>query len=163
MKKIQILLGIALLSSFAVSAQQIGLRGGFAYTTEIEKLGLNLGGQYSINPEIDLSAGFTFFTGESTSIFGTTIKSNFWMFDIDGHYNFNVENDFTIYPLVGLNFTTASVKIGDNRDSTTELGLNIGGGAKYALTDALDAFFELKYIIGDFDQGVIGLGVVYKL
>ncbi|WP_258105315.1 porin family protein [Marinoscillum sp. MHG1-6] len=154
---------------FAVDAQDLDLKGGLAFGTEIDKLGINLGAKYGVTPEIDVEAGLTFFFPESTSFTDpfsgttTTIKTGFWMFDINGLYNFQLDSKFRAYPLAGLNFSTGTVKIDNNRNSNTEVGLNIGGGAAYAVSDKLDAFLELRYILGKADQGIIGFGVYYAL
>jgi outer membrane protein X len=165
MKKITLLAIVTLALTFN-SFAQISAGGGISYGTEIENIGLNLRGQYSITESIDVVGGFTFFlpkkTSQSIPFFGTIeTKSTLWTFDIDGHYNFTINDKFGFYPLAGLNISAASVDIDGNKASDTEAGLNIGAGATYNINDKLAAFTEIKYTIGNMDQAVIGIGVLY--
>ena len=165
-KLITTTLVLALLSS---ANAQIELRGGFSFATTSEKLAFQLGAQYAITPEIDLAGNLSFYFPEKTEFTDpfsgntTTIKSGLWMIDIDGHYNFPLDNGFSGYPLAGLNLSTFTANVDGSGDSNSEVGLNIGGGLAYEISDLLDAFLELKYIIGNADQAVLGLGVLYKL
>ena len=74
-------------------------------------------------------------------------------FDADYHFVINPENPSRFYPLVGL-------QLGTDFD-WTEFGVNAGGGVDFKLTQTLDAFFELKYVISDFDGFNFALGVKF--
>lgn len=170
MRKLYVLSFVfALLMSSKVVAQDLDFKVGLNVATESEKTGLFLGAEYGLTPVIDLVAGISFFTPESNTyndpFTGNRIKTRagLWMFDINGNYNFPVGDGFTLYPLAGLNVTTVSWKVDNERDSDSELGVNIGGGASYDINDKLDAFLEVKYILGDFDQACLGLGVLLRL
>lgn len=165
MKKIILLATITValsLNSFA----QISAGGGLAFGTEAETVGINLRGQYSVTENIDAVAGFTFFFPKTTkqSFFTTSIetKTSMWSLDFDGHYNFAINDQFKVYPLAGLNITGVSVDVNGTKNSDTEAGLNIGAGATYGFSDQLKAFAETKYTIGNFDQAVITLGVLFS-
>jgi opacity protein-like surface antigen len=165
MKKLTLLAIVTIAFTFN-SFAQISAGGGISYGTEIETIGFNLRGQYSITESIDVVGGFTFFipnkTSQSIPFFGTIeTKSTLWTFDIDGHYNFSINDKFGFYPLGGLNISGASVDIDGTKASDTEVGLNIGAGATYNINDKLAAFTEIKYTIGNMDQAVIGIGVLY--
>lgn len=147
----------------SLSSQAQDLRLGMTYGGQIEKLGLQIGGQYGITNEIDLAAGLSWFFPDETSGGGVDVRSNFWMIDVDGHYNFDMGSGLRLYPLAGVNFTTARVKINSNSSSNSEIGLNIGGGAAFQLSDPLAAFAEIKYILGDADQAVFGFGILFSL
>lgn len=60
-----------------------------------------------------------------------------------------------MYGLAGLNITTVSPAFTD--DSETEAGINVGIGTEYYL-DFLSIYGELKYVLSDFDQLVLGAG-----
>ncbi|HAF29428.1 MAG TPA: hypothetical protein DCG75_10315 [Bacteroidales bacterium] len=165
MKKLTLLAVISIaftLNSFA----QISAGGGLVYGTEQKTIGFNLRGQYSITESIDLVGGFTFYlpNKEKQTIFLATIesKTTMWAFDIDGHYNFELMDKLKVYPLAGLNIAGVSVDVNGSKVSDTEVGFNIGAGATYEITDKLAGLFETKYTIGNFDQAVITLGVLYK-
>jgi len=107
--------------------------------------------------------------------FGVQIRKDFWMggdisqitgqgsvyfhgkttFKIDADYHFiiNPESPSRFYPLVGLQF-------GFNSD-TADLGLNLGGGANFMLTDKLAAFGEVKYVVGDMDGLTFAAGIYF--
>ena len=166
MKKLTLLAVVTIALTFN-SFAQISAGGGLSYGSEAETIGFNLRGQYNINENIDVVGGFTFFFPKKTSqnipFFGTIeTKSSFWTFDIDGHYNFVINDKFSFYPLAGLNITGVSVEVDGTKDSDTEAGLNIGVGATYKINEQLKGFAETKYIISDFDQAVITFGVLYS-
>lgn len=163
MRKVLLSTAVLVLFVFAANAQDLDLKGGFGYAMQSEKLGLNIGAKYGITSEIDAEAGFTFFVPETGTVGGVDYRYGLWMFDVNGHYNFGINSDFYAYPLLGFNVTGTRDKRGNNKSSNTELGLNIGGGAVYEITSALGAFVELKYITGQYDQGMFGFGIYYDL
>ena len=91
------------------------------------------------------------------------------MFSINGdvHYAFELDG-FTLYPLAGINFSMARYEnefIGSRSES--QLGLNLGGGGMYHITEDLHAFGELKaVIVGDQvggARGVLSFGVLVSI
>lgn len=163
MKKLTLLASLFFIGVLATNAQDLDVKLGYTYGFEIEKGGLRFDGQYGVTDEIDVAAGLSFFFPEKGTVAGTDYKSNVWMIDFDGHYNFDLGNGLNVYPLTGLNFSTFRSKVGDTSDSTTKFGVNIGGGAQFKFSDPLGAFLELKYILGDADQAVMGVGLTYSL
>lgn len=97
--------------------------------------------------------------------FGLQLRKDFWLggdvsqitgqgsvywhhrttFKIDADYHFilNPESPSRFYPLAGLQFAF-------NSDSA-KLGANLGGGAKFKLTEKTAAFAEIKWVLGDWD------------
>ena len=165
MKKLTLLAIITIALTFN-SFAQISAGGGLVYGTEQKTIGFNFRGQYSITESIDVVGGLTFYlpNKEKQTIFFATIesKTSMWAFDVDGHYNFSIMDKLNVYPLAGLNITGISVDVNGTKSSDTEVGLNIGAGANYEISDQLAGFFETKYTIGNFDQAVITLGAVYS-
>ena len=165
MKKLTLLAIITIaftINSFA----QISAGGGISYGTEAKNIGFNLRGQYNITEAIDVAGGFTFFLPKKTSqtipfMGSIDTKTSMWTFDVDGHYNFSINDQLNAYPLAGLNISGASVDVNGTKASDTGVGLNIGGGATYNITETLTGFAELKYTIGNYNQLVIGVGVLY--
>ncbi|RKZ12413.1 hypothetical protein DRQ50_11975 [bacterium] len=79
---------------------------------------------------------------------------NTWFaFDADYHFVINAESPSRFYPLVGLELATDF--------SWAELGLNLGGGVDFMLTDTLAAYFEAKLVVSDLDGFVATLGVKF--
>ena len=165
MKKLTLLAIITIAFAFN-SFAQISAGGGLVYGTEQKTIGFNLRGQYSITENIDVVGGLTFYlpNKEKQTILFATVesKTSMWSFDVDGHYNFGLIDKLKVYPVAGLNIAGVSVDVNGTKASDTEVGLNIGAGATYEITDKLAGLFETKYTIGNFDQAVITLGVLYK-
>lgn len=70
--------------------------------------------------------------------------------NLDMHYSFVEEGGFDAYALAGLNIAG-------------QLGANAGGGVNVELSEMLDAFGEVKYLINRSPQASIKLGLLYKL
>ena len=105
----------------------------------------------------------------------------FSMFDVNvnGHYLFPLSDKVTVYPLVGINYTSWKQENSlpfDEEDSDlydhdldldfkdTSIGLNIGGGIQYKLTDKIRIGAELKYqTISGANTAVVGAGVTFTL
>ena len=52
---------------------------------------------------------------------------------------------------------------GDDHHNECRVGVNIGGGADFALTSNWIMNFELRYqLLSDFDQAVFNLGFAYR-
>ncbi|MFR5269832.1 MAG: outer membrane beta-barrel protein [Hoylesella buccalis] len=97
---------------------------------------------------------------------------------MDVHYLFPLGNNIKVYPLAGLTYLRGSVDgftqtvntpdgnitVGNNESySDGNLGLNLGGGFQYDLTDKLALNAEVKFqIIKNTNQGVISAGLAYK-
>lgn len=164
MKKI-ILLAIVTFALAFNSFAQISAGGGISYGTEQKTIGFNFRGQYNVWENVDIVGGLTFYLPhkEKQTVFFATIdsKTTMWSFDIDGHYNFELMDNLKVYPIAGLNISGVSVEVNGNKVSDTEVGFNIGAGATYEITDKLAGFFEIKYTLGNYDQAVVGIGVLY--
>jgi len=84
-------------------------------------------------------------------------------FNVDGHYYFELDRLWTIYPTFGINFATVSEKVNDITFSNAEIGINIGFGSEYRFDSRLSGFAEIKYVISDADQAVIVFGMLYQI
>lgn len=170
-----ILIGVCLLTVSNASAQvtpggtgspayDIKAGGGFAYGSEIEKLGLQLNGYYRLpaNEQIFVGADFTYYFPETETAFGVEEKITWIEININGQYHFLQEEELGVYGLGGLNYTSLSFSVEadgfDSSASESEIGLNIGGGVEYNLDFGL-VYGELKFVISDADQLVFGAGV----
>jgi outer membrane protein X len=165
MKKLT-LLAIIVIALTSNSFAQISAGGGITYGSEQKTIGFNLRGQYNVWENVDVVGGLTFYlpkkTSETVPFLGTIkTKTSMWSFDVDGHYNFELMDKLTAYPIAGLNISGVSVDINGTKASDTEVGFNIGAGASYEVTDKLAGFFEFKYTLGNYDQAVLGIGVLY--
>ncbi len=162
MKSTLLTLFFTLIFTTSLVAQDIDLKAGLAYPMQSEKLGLNVGGKLGVASVVDVVAGVNLFLPDKTETGAGELKTNIWMIDLDGHYNFGA-GGFTVYPLAGINFTGFRREFNDSESSNTEIGLNLGGGASVEFADKIGAFAEIKYILGDADQGVVSFGLLFGL
>jgi len=70
--------------------------------------------------------------------------------NLDMHYSFVKESGFDAYALAGVNMAH-------------RWGGNAGAGVNFELSESLDAFGEVKYLINRSPQASIKLGLLYKL
>ena len=110
--------------------------------------GITLG----INDKIDFAPAFNYFFADG--------DANCWTIDADFHYNFDVAQDFTVYPILGATlFHTGS---GDA--SYTKFGVNLGCGCQYDFSSSLAGFVDLKYqYVDGWDDTYFSLGVKIAL
>ena len=67
---------------------------------------------------------------------------SWWNVEANVEYLFRLGDAFTIYPLAGIDFTGCSVEGGG---SDSKMGLNIGAGVEYALSEKLSLKAEYNY------------------
>lgn len=60
-------------------------------------------------------------------------------------YHFPLENGWASYATAGLTIARSKLTIADATADTAEFGVNLGGGIKMGLTDALTARADLRY------------------
>ena len=132
---------------------------GLAYGTEASDfdagLGIQLRAIYAIQGPWRAAADFIYYLGGEDGFSLTEINLN-------GHYVFSESDNALIYGLAGLNSVRLKydvVFIGSTSD--TEVGINLGVGGQLYFNDRLSGLAELKYSLSDFDQLVIGAGLVY--
>jgi outer membrane immunogenic protein len=160
--KVILRLLIVVFSIFAAEglrAQDLRLGGGLVYGSEIDRMGIDLRGDYQLQSNLILVPDFQLFFNRNSGnvrVYWNTINFDF-------HYLFSVAENFYLYPLAGLNFTFYTVKIRDNRDTSARIGLNLGGGAEYRFSDKIAGFIELKYVVSDADQTVASYGVLVRV
>lgn len=169
MKK-NIILILALVLSANVFAQQFdqsNLRAGagLVFATEIGNIGISFNGTYAFTEEWEGSLSFTHIFEKDY------VRYN--ILDFDAHYVFYQHDDnLNIYGLAGLGFTFWKVTIPpmdfgygmstpEMTDNGTELGLNLGVGANYKLTENLNLAPELRYTIMDGSYLRIGARLQY--
>lgn len=167
MKKIvltTLLSGFISLAAFAQTPVRIG--GLLGYGSEIESLALGGVGEFMIKDNMGISPQIVFFFGKKQG----DIKTSMW--EINGNFNYYfMTEEVELYGLAGLNIASVKVKYDgpyggffDVNGSSTEVGLNLGLGANFKVSnDKIIPFGEIKYVISDFDQLCIFGGVKVKV
>jgi opacity protein-like surface antigen len=157
------ILGFLALAPAAQAQLQVG--GGLAFGTEIEKLGLQITGNLPVAQEGKIRAApdLIFYLKDD---FGTG-DLRWWEVNLNGNYLFMEGEEYNVYALAGINIANVNFDFDVNipgvpgvgfDQSSTELGLNIGGGIEYGVPFG-NLYGEAKYILSDFDQLVISAGV----
>ncbi|HTV22731.1 MAG TPA: outer membrane beta-barrel protein [Polyangiaceae bacterium] len=164
MLKLATLLGAAGSALFArEAAAQPRLGAGLVYGTDIEEVGVQLNGYYGLDGSLDglrLGAEFAYYFVDD--------PASFWTVDLNGQYRFVGPGPFGAYFIAGLDIARFSIDVdlgplGDDDVSDTEVGLNLGIGAEYAVSHNVELFGELKYVISDYDQAVFAVGARFLL
>jgi outer membrane immunogenic protein len=174
MKKI-LLAAVAafLLISVQNSNAQIGLGAGLAYGTEIETIGIQVGGTYLINENFRAAADIIYFFPKSEGDGDFSMDLNWFEFNANIHYIFFEDESMQAYGLGGLNYARLSIdeptinipgvgQIGGGSYSESEIGLNLGIGAMLDI-DFAWLYGEAKFTISDFDQLSIAVGLRFSL
>ena len=153
----------------------IGTAAGLNSTTGASAMGLgiNLGGEYFITDVISVAPSYTFFFKSSSTVFGSETSYNYSSINIDGKYYFLTEG-VAVYGLAGLSIGTIKTKVTfdptiwdplfftDQTYSGSSTGINIGGGADYALSDKAYLNGQIKYNT-PLKQVVINLGIGFNI
>lgn len=164
MKKSVLLLLTVLLSAniFAQGFDSSKLRAGagLVYATDINSLGLAFNGVYSFTPQWEGAVGFT-------HIFEKDYVS-YNVLDFDAHYVF-YENGagMNVYGLGGLSFNFWKITWPDDygfggSTSGSDVGLNLGVGMNYALSDVLNLAPEFRVTMADGSYVRLGATLQYK-
>ena len=136
------------------SNAQLRLGAGLAYGTDVEKLGLQFRGVYTLTDPWRAAADFiTYFDGVS--------DLSVWELNLNAHYAFIYDEKKTVYALGGLNYLkynyAANSGFGDNSDA----GLNLGAGLEIPITPTLEFYAEGRLVLGGFSQFLFSGGVQY--
>lgn len=120
-------------------------------------MGINVNATFRVSPQIAIAPDISIYFPEDEEL---PFLDSFWAINLNGHYIFTAENEYHIYGLGGLNLATAEPSVPG--DSESELGINLGVGGEYHLEN-FSLYSELKYVIGEFDQVVIGVGARFPI
>lgn len=107
--------------------------------------------------------------GEKGSSFTDDIRKNYmFQADLDAQYGLLREDQITLVGFAGFNMTgVVSRVIGENttleNNSAVKPGVNLGIAVEMKINNFYDAVISGKYIVSEFDQFVINIGVMYHL
>ena len=105
---------------------------------------------FQLRKDFWLGGDISQITGQAEVYFSS--KTTFKV-DADYHFIINPEKSSRFYPLVGVQFAFNS--------DHAKFGLNLGGGAKFMLTENTVAFGEAKFVVGDWDGFAFMLGIYF--
>ena len=132
-------------------------------------LGVNIGAEYFVTEQISVAPNYTLFVPSKFTAPGIESTLRLSSLNIDGRYNFVLEG-FEVYGMAGIaiafaraTFKSSSVLLPINQTtSDSDVGLNIGVGLNYPISDELRANVQAKYHTA-FEMAVINIGVAYTL
>ncbi len=128
----------------------------FNYGNLTESFGFGIRGQYTIINNLRGEVAVNYFTKHKG------VKA--WDVNINAQYLVALWSDkLFIYPLAGLNYTMATFNEEGIKDEENHVGLNLGAGAEYSITENVNLFLEYRHTIErKIDQGVFALGATYR-
>ena len=153
------LLTIFILFSIVLKAQDYSIGGGLGYGSQINTIGLNFRGDIKFHKQWSITPYFNYFFSRTKA----DITNKWNALNVDGHYFFEIDRGWILYPLFGVNIANVSTKVNDITFSNSNIGINLGFGSEYNFDPRISGFGEIKYVISDADQLVITFGVLYKL
>jgi outer membrane immunogenic protein len=164
MKKILFIFSLLLVTATVSQAQHTRVGALLGYGTQIENLGIGVIGDFSIgDTKFSLSPSFVYYLTAKNSF----VKTSVWELNANVNYELYTNDMVFVYGLAGLNYTQVKAKadlpgFGSMSSSDGNIGLNIGGGVNFAVSEMLVPFAELKYAISEFDQLLIAAGVKFN-
>jgi len=188
MKKILLITVLIISIPVAGNAQFTKLGGGIAFSSGFHFnnesgsdhrsgiVGPSLKAIYEITLPLHISPSFTYFFPHVTKTeFGTgeesKVRVSSMMVDINGHYVFNSLDRFEFYALAGLDIDFARIRWISTFAGTTYksgetdnvLGLNLGAGTYFKLTDQFDLYGEAKYLLSRYDHFIFNVGMLINI
>lgn len=118
---------------------------------------LGLKGQVYYRFNDDWRAGINYINYFDGYDFSTSQKVIEW--NANANYVFTSNDENIAYALAGFNYTRITQPI--TAFSSSEVGWNIGVGGRFGIGEQIAATTEIKYIIGNAHQLVLGIGVAY--
>jgi opacity protein-like surface antigen len=152
---------------------QFWIGGGLVYG---ETIGVQANGHLVVNEDNNLRIGvdISYFVREkderSEGAFEAEVKTNLVELNVNAHYMLVNGENTVLYAIGGLSFGFVSNEISANSedivsffeqsvpDNETDIGINIGGGLEVAVPFGR-AYGEIKYVLGAYNQLVVGAGV----
>lgn len=169
MKKLSITFVCLLITVLSFSqgfeTQKLRAGAGLFYASDINNIGLNINAAYEINDLWEAAVGYSYFFEKDYLTWS--------VLDLDAHYNFYTDGSkMTAYGLAGLAINFAKVTIPEinmgggvvipettSKDSS--VGLNLGVGVNYGLTDQLNLAPEFRVVLADGSYVRIGAMIQY--
>ncbi len=152
-----------------ISNAQVETRVGamLAYGSEIENIGIGATAEFGILEKLSIAPSFIYYLPKEEG----PIKWNWWELNADANYYFLQDEGFQLFGLAGINYSQIEVKSdvnpafggGSYEVSDGKIGLNLGAGVNLDLGGNIMPFANLKYVIIDDGQLVVGAGVKFKI
>lgn len=138
MKLKSLLLATFFCLAFTTASQaQFSAGGGLTISFDGDAVGIFGRGAYQFDETWGGMGTFNYYFVENVT---------FWAIDLDGTYTFLDDGSISAYALAGLSISRVGVNIdsvfGNFSSSNTDLGVSLGGGAKFLVSDSITPFAE---------------------
>lgn len=154
---------LLLMCQYALAQDNTRIGGKLMYGSEIENIGIAAAAEIPIVDKLVIAPDISFYFPKKEE----GIKTNVFELNANANYYFLEEETIGFYGLGGLNYTHVKVKVDNDfvsdSGSNGEIGLNLGVGANFEIGQNFLPFAEIKYVLGDFDQLVIAVGVKFNI
>jgi hypothetical protein len=161
-----------------IDAQLNRIGGGLAFNTPISSPDLNLGnpgfnlrGVYEYNRKFFIIPSVTFQlpkTKDYTDIYGNVYEKLTLLASIDANvtYAIAIEKELLFYALVAPNFTNIYTNWDPETDEQKDKyqlcpGIGIGTGIEMIVEKNINAYAQIEYVLGKYQQLVIFIGIHY--
>lgn len=150
--------------------------GGLSFSTGIEQLepdrietgnpGLTLRGVYDINKKLFLIPSLCIYMPKKIGHLGSSLKTYYTHLDAHLGYHLAHEGPVMFYAIAGADLTSLYLAYGtDDPDFESKLipslGVSVGTGVEMIIDDRFNAYTQVRYIVGKYQQLIISIGVHY--
>lgn len=133
----------------------VGIAAG--YGTEIKEPGFGAYGIFSVNEQIKIVPNLMYYLPHKVTTDDGTQKFSWWTLSIDGDYVIVNQGITRFYGIMGLTFISLtgeqdeviSGQPFEDKQTMQKLGLNIGAGVRFPVSEYIAPFAEVKYTLGD--------------
>jgi opacity protein-like surface antigen len=127
------------------------------YGTEIKEPGFGAYGMFSVNEEIKIVPNLMYYLPHMVTTDEGTQKFSWWTISVDGNYIIVNQGIVRFYGIMGLTFVSITGEQDEvisgqpfqDKLSMQKLGLNIGAGIRFPVSDYIAPFAEIRYTLGD--------------
>jgi hypothetical protein len=127
------------------------------YGTEIKEPGFGAYGIFSVNEQIKIVPNAMYYLPHKVTTDDGTQTYSWWTINVDGDYIIVNKGVVRFYGIMGLTFMSITGKQDEvisgqpfeDKLTLQKLGLNIGAGIRFPVSDYIAPFVEVKYTLGD--------------
>ena len=153
MKKVLTLLTFTVLMSATMTAQQVSINAGLAYSNAATIIDNSIGVMYGFvfaDNKVEIAGDFNYFFDEAKD--GGQYSP--WALNLDVRYVTLDKGKYNLYPIVGVNMSQIY--------NLKSVGLNAGLGSRYAINKRIAVFLDAKYSTGYMDGMFVSMGINLK-
>ena len=158
MSKKQLILASIFVFFASLSSGQfthVGVAAG--YGTEIKEPGFGAYGMFSVNEEIKIVPNLMYYLPHNVTTAEGSQKFSWWSISVDGNYIIVNQGVVRFYGIMGLTFVSITGEQDEvisgqpfqDKLTMQKLGLNIGAGIRFPVSEYIAPFTEIRYTLGD--------------